>query len=195
MASADTTIRVPYSEYVTAVSHPAHAISIQLAFYLWEMAEEIRPLRVADLGSGFSSYVVRTWAAECSPETVVYSVDDDAAWLEKTRAFLTSHDVQTDNLVLWDDFTADSFDMVLHDLGDMVTRVKTLPRAAEIVRPGGTLILDDVHMPTYERLLTEFLDDAGIPHESARAQTGDMIGRYSWVAYPGAPAPLASSSA
>lgn len=182
---AEAPLRFPYQRYVTGVSHPAHAISLQLAFYLWDLVDSTRPSRVADLGSGFSSYVLRLYAKNHAPEMEVWSVDDDAGWLEKTRVFLDSEDVSTDNLVLWEDFGEHSFDCVLHDLGTMDTREATLSSAIGLVRPGGALVLDDLQMPSYRQFVEQSLERRGIAYESARDQTYDLIGRYSWIAFPG----------
>jgi predicted O-methyltransferase YrrM len=181
---AEPPIRQAYARYVTGVSHPVHAISLQLAFYLWELVEQRAPRRVADLGSGFSSYVLRLYAQSRDPQLEVWSVDDDPAWLERTRAFLDGDGLPTEGLALWDDFAERDFDLVLHDLGDMETRRATLDAALGLVRPGGLAVLDDLHFSGYREFVTGALERAGVAHEDAQAKTADPIGRYSWLAFP-----------
>jgi hypothetical protein len=62
------------------------------------VASEDHAKRLLDLGSGFSSYVLRAYAAGV-PGAVGWSVDDDPAWLEKTRAFLVSEGLSTEHPV------------------------------------------------------------------------------------------------
>lgn len=177
-------IRRAYQRYVTSVSRPAHAISLQLAFLLWELLCERRPRRVVDLGSGFSSYLLRLYASRRSPDTKVWSVDDDAGWLHRTRDFLQVEGLSTDLLMSWTDFPRPSVEFVLHDLGSMSTRARTLPDVLRLVSRGGVLVLDDVHFPSYRRCVQDTLDGAGFVHLSVREQTTDPLGRYSWLAFP-----------
>jgi predicted O-methyltransferase YrrM len=187
-ADAQTTeqsIRLAYATYVTSVSHPVHAISLQLAFYLWELLTSRHPRRLADLGSGFSSYVLRLYARLHDPTVEVWSVDDDPRWLDETHRFLDANGLATDRMVLWSDFAQIELDLALHDLGSMATRKATLSEALTIVRPGGVLVLDDVHMPQYRAFVETTLTETQVPCQSVRDQTQDMFGRYSWLALPG----------
>ena len=177
-------IRLAYQRYVTSVTSSAHAISLQLALYLEDLVATRSPARVADLGSGFSSYVLRLLAGDREPAIEVWSVDDDPAWLAKTRAFLTAEGLSTDRTVLWPELAQDSFDLVLHDLGSMSTREATLTEALSLVKAGGALVLDDLQFPDYRRHVEETLRARGVDFASAEEQTLDMLGRYSWVAFP-----------
>jgi hypothetical protein len=53
---------------------------------------------VLALGSGFSSYVLRRYAAQDN-RGVVTSVDDSAEWLSVTKNFLLDHGLSTENLI------------------------------------------------------------------------------------------------
>lgn len=180
----DRAIRLAYQRYVTEVSRPVHAISLQLAFYLWELLAARSPARVADLGSGFSSYVLRLFARECAPALEVWSVDDDPAWLARTRSFLEAEGLDTDQTLLWQDLTEVSCDLVLHDLGSMTTREETLPKALSLVRADGIIVLDDVHFPRYRAHVEQTLAAYGARYESVEEDTLDLLGRFSWVAFP-----------
>ena len=79
-----------YIEYVFTVSAPEHAISLPLASFVLTVCEAVDPVSAADLGSGFSSFVLRRFASERPAGLRVVSVDDDPDWLAKTAAFLAS---------------------------------------------------------------------------------------------------------
>ena len=53
-----------HQRYVTTVSLPYQAVSLELAALLLSLCRSTRPAVIADLGSGFSSFVFRTYAAE-----------------------------------------------------------------------------------------------------------------------------------
>ena len=60
------------------------SLSLELARIILEVTSEDHAKRLLDLGSGFSSCVLRAYAAGVSG-AVMWSVDDDPAWLEKAR--------------------------------------------------------------------------------------------------------------
>jgi predicted O-methyltransferase YrrM len=173
----------PYRRYVTTVSSPAYAISLPLASFLMRLADERRPGRLLDLGSGFSSYVFRRYAAAAGPGVEVYSVDDDASWLAKTRAYLTREGVATENLIEWERLAdrGTGFDLVLHDLGTVASRFETVPRALELVTPGGLLVLDDLDVTPYRHRIAKLVEDEAVRAEDVTPETLDERGRYSWV--------------
>jgi predicted O-methyltransferase YrrM len=182
-----------HADYVATVSDSAHAISLELARFILEVACEEHAERLLDLGSGFSSYVLRAYAAGVSG-AVVWSVDDDPAWLEKTRAYLVSEGVSTEHLYVWSEFLtlsdnlAGTFDLVLHDLGTVRSRHGTVRPVLRLVRPTGALVFDDIDVAAYRRHVQSELDAAGTKHVDVRNRTLDARNRYSWVARPG-PAP------
>lgn len=89
-----------YIDYVFTVSNAVHAISLPLAAFVGSMCDVGSPKAVIDLGSGFSSYVLRRYAAKQPAHVHVTTADDDPSWLEKTRAFLelaglsVQHDIE-----------------------------------------------------------------------------------------------------
>src|SRR5690606_36998947 len=60
------------------------AMSLETAAALAVLIEASGARRIADLGSGFSSYVVR----KAAPDAEAWSVDDSDEWIEVTRAYL-----------------------------------------------------------------------------------------------------------
>jgi predicted O-methyltransferase YrrM len=172
-----------YIEYVFAVSAPEHAVSLPLASFLLTACQTVEPASAADLGSGFSSFVLRTFAAGRNSTIRVVSADDDAAWLAKTAAFLSSSGLSADNLVPWGDFAAaeELFELVLYDLGHWQRRFEALPQAVASVAPGGLLILDDLHIRPYREAVEHVLDSAGLRAHDLTPYTGDEYGRFSWA--------------
>jgi predicted O-methyltransferase YrrM len=142
-----------YREYVTEVSRWNYAISLEMAGVLMACCRLLQPKSVLDTGSGYSSFVLRMYAAQTSVPVSVVSVDDNEAWLETTKAFLKRNDLPLTGAMTWSDAFAhrlSSFDLVLHDLGlAEEDRARTLGVALQAVRPGGIVLLDDMHMERY----------------------------------------------
>jgi predicted O-methyltransferase YrrM len=160
------------------------AASLELSVLLTSLCRILHPWRVVDLGSGFSSYVLRLYAAQAKPSPEVWSVDDSAEWLNKTREYLSALGLSTANLGTWEDFAASGqsgFDLILHDLGNMETRAGALPRVIELGRPGAMIVLDDVHKGTYRRAACAALRRRRLPCWSLRSFTLDRFGRYAWL--------------
>lgn len=171
--------------YITEIGHPVHAASMELVVMLTVLCEELRPARVVDLGSGFSSYALRRWAADAGepgPET--WSVDDSAEWLERTVQFLESRGMPTERVLTWHDFRQSehgAFDLVLHDMGTMEFRAETLREVLDLARPGGLVVLDDVHKPAYRRFAQRELESLGLEYYSLKTWTRDRLTRYAWL--------------
>jgi predicted O-methyltransferase YrrM len=177
-----------YLEYVFTVSDAAWAISLDVAAFLLAVCRAGSPTRIADLGSGFSSYVFRTYARERRVGVEVVSVDDSTAWREKTSEFLRAHELSTDALLDWSEFEASrhEFDLVFHDLGDMTMRARCLDTAVRSARPEGIVVLDDLHMAGYPGLVSQVADAHGRRVVDLMSLTRDDIGRYAWALAPGA---------
>lgn len=170
-----------YLDYLTRVGHPNHAASLELIATLWLLAEDSGAKRIIDLGSGFTSFILRTYAAE-HPGVEVWSVDDSAEWLERTRSWLGEKGVSTAHLYTWDQLLAQGrhdFDLVLHDMGMMDTRARCLMEAVDLAHEGGLVILDDVHMADYRDHVAKSL--AGRTLWSLKRFTRDPITRYAWL--------------
>ena len=141
-----------------------------------------RRSRLIDLGSGFSSYVIRAWAQQHGAES--WSVDTSVEWLERTREYLSGAGVSSEHLLLWDDFLAHppgDFDLLLHDLGGMGMRALTLPSVLSVVAPGGVVVLDDMHKDPYHPLVVQELDRRGWRLFNLSWRTTDTFGRYAAV--------------
>ncbi len=173
-----------YEEYVTSISSPAWAVSLQTAALLHAVCMLLKPRTVLDLGSGFSSFAFRRYARDATASCIVHSVDEDAQWLGRTRGFLAAHNLQTDGMFLWTAFEegAARYDLILHDMGRMKLRLEALPRALALSARDGLLVLDDMHRPEYAMGVVEHCHRAGFDLCSLRAFTLDRFGRYAYAA-------------
>jgi predicted O-methyltransferase YrrM len=179
---ATAPLRQAHVAYVEVVSAPDWAISLELAAVLDALCRTLQPKRVADLGSGFSSYVLRRYAVDASREAV--SVDSDAAWLNRTREFLERSRLPIEGLVEWRDFVAGReapFDLVLDDLGSVEGRIDTIPFVLELVRPSGFVIFDDCHRANLRSALEGECRARRNPVFSLRRATLDGFGRYAYL--------------
>ncbi|MBM0743236.1 glycosyltransferase [Phormidium sp. CLA17] len=171
-----------YRTYVSTTSLEDHAVSWEAARYLFQAVQEAKPKRILDLGSGYSSLIFRTYQATLAPETTVVSVDDDAEWLEKTKAFLQANDISTEHCITWKDFLnayADqSYDFILYDMGNMYTRAENLTKIVDVMEPTGSLIIDDVHFSFYAMVVFEVIGNYRLRLQSLKRETLDKYGRY-----------------
>lgn len=175
-----------YQDYISRVSTEDSTISLELTSFLLVMCDVLKPMRILDLGSGFSSFVIRHYMLSASPKPVVWSTDDTKEWLEKTRSFLNYHNYPSENLVDWLSFSEsneEKFDLVLHDLGDspesMMVRKVNLKPALSFSKQSGVVVLDDVHMPAYRPYAMSVLNSLRLKHYSLRSLTLDKFGRFS----------------
>lgn len=174
-----------YEPYIFHVSTANMAASLELATFLYSFCELMKPTRIVDLGSGFSSFVFRHYAAQASAPAQVWSVDDDPAWLEKTRAYLGEHHLSTSNLELWDRFRQTQhpqFDLVLNDINRPPAREQMIAPSLDLVRPGGVIIFDDIHKPHYRVAVRQAVYRRGYRYYSLQHYTKDRIRRFSGLA-------------
>ncbi|HBX43123.1 MAG TPA: hypothetical protein DEH27_04710 [Deltaproteobacteria bacterium] len=174
-----------YDEYIHRVSSEIMTVSLELCLFLLTLCEFQQPKRILDLGSGFSSFLFRFYAAGADPEPEVWSVDDSAEWLEKTRSYLAGHDLSVANLLTWDALIARDagrFDLVLYDLGGFDFRKNSFPRVLEFAGEKAFLVVDDMHAAEFGRHVIRHLRKTGLPYFSAWTYTNDRYGRYSLLA-------------
>lgn len=181
-------LSAPYREYTSTISPDPIAISLELAVFLAVVCSETRPRAILDLGSGFSSYVFRSYMKRADPDSspVVFSIDQSSRWLAETGRFLDVRGLDSKNLFTWDDFLASKrprFDLVLQDIADLGTRVDMISQVIAECTPGAVLVIDDMHVPGYRRAVISELDKRGLNHFSLRAFTRKRL-RYSYLVQP-----------
>jgi predicted O-methyltransferase YrrM len=171
-----------YRQYTAETSSPVAAISRELAAFLQLVCEHSRPQVVLDLGSGFSSYVLRRY--QLSHEVDVYSVDDDPLWLDRTKAFLDSHNLPTGNLYLWDDLLRSDVrlqaDLILYDLGDSKKRVRCFEHLLKFAAPKAQIIIDDVHKRNIREAAMDWIREHGFRYVDLAPYTKDSYRRFQW---------------
>jgi predicted O-methyltransferase YrrM len=172
-----------YEDYCARVGHPVHAASIELAVLVLALCERRDVKRVVDLGSGFTSRVLRDWARD--RDVTVHSVDDSAEWLEKTRGYLAETGLDDARLHHWEDFAtgdfAGTFDLVVHDLGFMDTRYRVMETAVGLARPGGLVLLDDMHKPEFRDQALAWVEAQGLTAYSQKTLTRDHLTRFAYA--------------
>jgi hypothetical protein len=174
-------MKLAYVDYIRNVSKPEWAMSWQLATILDKTIRQMKPSRLLDLGSGFSSYVMRLSG------TPTVSVDKDAGWLGKTRDFLEKNHLSTENLISMGDVVEpntflgytlgwdEQFDIILLDyaMEDRVTLFKYCREHGRII------LLDDMHFKDYREAAQEYFKDDIIL--SLEEETMDAYGRYAYM--------------
>lgn len=176
-----------YEEYISTISTEVMAIGFETAVFMTVLCNLQKPKRILDLGSGFSSLVFRLYARRAEQKPEVYSVDDDQKWLQATRQYLATNQVADNNVTSWTTFTSQKqefFDFILHDLGRMDVRTKTLENALSLAQSGGVIILDDVHKHAYRSHARRILDHLNLTYFSLRELTRDKFGRYCMLVTP-----------
>lgn len=176
-----------YDDYVSQYSEDDMAISLKLASFLLTFCEIMKPQFILDLGSGFSSFVLRYYKAQVRDEVEVYSVDDSSQWLAVTRSFVAKHELSVCNLVEWDVFkerTDLKFDFIFHNLGSIDIRKQALPIIIRMLNKNGHLLLDDMHKIDYLPQAKQIVKDANFQLYSLEKYTKDKFKRFSSLATP-----------
>jgi predicted O-methyltransferase YrrM len=180
---SESSLAAPYNSYVHTVSSPDHAASLEVSVYLDAVCRALKPKRLLDTGSGFSSYVLRRYAAENGAEVV--SADDSPEWLDRTREFLNSNDLSTEGLVTWAEFLSrswDPFDVVFHDVAGGQVREDGMPVVAKALAPGGCVIFDDAHHTEHRARMHRTVKESDLHAYSLRRWVLDEYGRYAILA-------------
>ena len=155
-AAGSKLLAPPHRQYVSTVSAPEWAVSLETAALLHGICTLLQPCAVLDLGSGFSSYTLRRFARDAARPCTVHSVDEDAGWLARTRDFLALHGLAGEGTFTWREFqarTAERYDVILHDMGRIALRIEALPSALALASADGLVVLDDMNYPDYARAL------------------------------------------
>jgi predicted O-methyltransferase YrrM len=190
LEAAQSHLSPAYQPYVRGVSSAAMAASLRTAGVLLCLCRRLRARRALDLGSGFSSYVLRTWMAESGAPGQVLSVDDSTEWLERTGLFLASQPRPATGLLDWERFRQEvsrlePFDVVFHDLAGGQLREEAMPIAFGCVkRPSGVILLDDAHHAGHRQAMRRLARANGFNLFSLRRVTLDASRRFAMLAVP-----------
>lgn len=175
-----------YKFYIEHVSSGDMASSLEVGHFICELSRTFDKKNVLDLGSGLSSFILRKHSQD-HPGVSVTSIDDDLAWLNKTRSFLNSKKLDTDQLFYWDDFKPkkQKYDLIFYDLGSMETRKNNFQFVLDnFLSESGFFVIDDIHKTDYKsyvKNITSKREDL-IFHD-LRYLTKDSYKRYSGLIY------------
>lgn len=191
LASARDMLRPAHELYTSTISSKGMALSLETAAFVWSLCEERKPSSILDLGSGFSSYVVRQWAKTNRFYPSICSVDDDANWLLQSQKFCNENGVDSLNFREWNAFfpedkhgikTTMLFDLVIYYLGRMQCRSQNLRRGLQFRSPMGVVVVDDMHKFNYAKEVKQAISDLGlVGHDMREATTDAHEGRHCWL--------------
>jgi len=185
LVEARDILRDAHRTYTTTISTQGMALSLETAALIWSLCNTRKPTSLLDLGSGFSSYVLRRWAHQAEDLVTVGSVDDDEVWLYKAEEFCREQEVPGGNFATWDAFKETNlrFDFIVYDLGRMKTRFENIGNALNLLKPGGLVVIDDMHKFNYSNEVRRVLAERGMSAVDMKLATIDEHeGRHCWVA-------------
>jgi predicted O-methyltransferase YrrM len=179
----DSQLRPAYDRYVTEISTWKWAVSWPTSRLLDSLCEELRPQRILDLGSGFSTYVLASWAQRSGADVEIVSADDSTEWLAKTRTFLEGEglDAQLIDATELATLPDASFDLAFDDIGRSEERANVLATVMRVMKPRGVVVLDDMNVRGYRKQVRARLDAGNWPLYSVRQQTIDAKGRFAML--------------
>lgn len=167
-----------YNIYNTSYGDKAWAISYEAAHWLARFCSEQSFDLVYDLGSGFTSWVLRRYNAGAA----VISVDTSDYYRGVTSGFLermgqTRIDCQ---LMHWDDFDQNEkrkADLVVYDIkGDV--RAERLPIAVSLVKDNGVFFADDANRREYTAVSCKVCTEQGLVLCTELTGLTDGYGRF-----------------
>lgn len=125
----------------------------ETTLHLIELCQVHHPQTILDTGTGITSVLLRKY----NPTAHVVSVDNNDVWLEKTQEMLRrSGFIRNGQLLSWKTFLdlqqrqPQTFDLISHDMGNMATRLITLPKVLNMLKPQGAVLLDNLGCPGYK---------------------------------------------
>lgn len=132
-----------YEDYISRISTKSMTISLRTANLIVTYLEQVNPRKIADVGSGFSSFVISKWVSENGGILDVF--DESPEWLRKTRLFLKGYGLNA-NFNDYSEFDSKNYQFIFFDIcGD--NRVKELKK---LKGTNAFIILDDAHRKEYE---------------------------------------------
>ena len=162
-----------YKDYCDNVSKYGHPMSLQSVKWLIEYINSNQGIkRVADFGSGFSSFAIRKYC----PQVENNSYDTDAEWLKKTEGYLKKDGVNSDNLHTYTDDFSEDFDLIVWDLKNQSFRKTEFLKVKEKFT-NSICIIDDCHDPSYIQMCRDLAANDGWKLTEI-TEVKDEFGRY-----------------
>lgn len=124
---------------------------------------------VLELGTGFSTMVLRAWEHDYRHSGYVVSADHWPEWMEFVQGELNRGLIWPDSYLLIDEmkeYHAGQYDFIVVDHGpELVTRIADSRWCASLLRPGGCLIFDDWR-PRFASHISQALAPLGFDFKS-----------------------------
>lgn len=171
-------VRKVYEVYTKTVSKAGWPIGWRVSTLLIGLMNKMKLNRILDLGSGWSSYLLRLGGAK------VWSIDTDAKWLEKTKSFLTQFNQLNGHFGLLEDFefpTEQTYDLVLIDSKPGARRYEMFPSIKRCCK--GIVVFDDWNNDKIREPAERIFNDWNI--QNLERETKDRWERFIAVAYRG----------
>lgn len=170
-----------YNHYITEISSRPMAASLPCCLYLMSLYDELRPKRILELGSGFTSYCLRLFKKENNLDTEIYSIDTNAGWLKKSEDYCADRGLDSNNFQTWDVFqkSKKKFNLIFVDIDSGPRRHLYFdPVFTKFSEIGAFVYLDDLHKPPVYRNLDSMLKTVNHKRHNIRKLTQDRK-RYS----------------
>lgn len=131
-----------YVDYITNISLEKVASSLEQCVLLSYILRNINVSNVLDTGSGISTYIIRNEQKNKPFRSITF--ESNPYWLEKTKSFLESQNLDSSNIYHWDTIKSDTsykqFDFIYHDLDNIETRIDTLRSMMDRLSVGGYIL-------------------------------------------------------
>jgi predicted O-methyltransferase YrrM len=173
-------IRPAYNKYVKEVSNRVMAASMECCVFLMVMCKDIKPKKVLDLGSGFSSYALRYYKNKYYKDMEVWSVDSNDKWLLKSKQFIKDYGLNTDHFYTWEEMMDidEKFDLVFLDIDASKNRPAYLkPVIENFMTSDSFILLDDMHKGGLAKRFKAIMDDYMYDSIDVKNRTLDSGGR------------------
>lgn len=166
---------------------PNTAIAAAAGVFLWDACEQREVTRVLDLGSGFSTWVLRAWAAECGREVECVTVDHLEGWLRRTQAEVTEMGWDSSEFYTWEQFLDlvypdRYFDFIFVDINGGAMRYKEFANYEYLT---DYMVCDDFQFDHIRESWTARCVQAGFTVVERESETKDQYGRWMAEAYRG----------
>lgn len=171
-------------DYITNISPGGSAVSLELACFLDLWCHVREPKFILDLGSGYSSYVFRSYQKKAHYPVRVVSVDNSPEWLEKTEEYLQTHALSTEELITSEALKGLDFagvDLGFFDIRPLELRISLIRPVFDAMLIGGAIVIDDVHKPHFRPHVRHIIARLPCTLYNLRGITVDSYERYAYL--------------
>jgi predicted O-methyltransferase YrrM len=177
-------LKLTYIKYIKTVSNKGMTASLNTCIFLLALYDYTRAKKVADLGSGFSSFALRSLRNLENIDSEIISVDTNDIWLKKSYKFCEKNNIYDKNFKLWETFkdTNEKFDLIFFDMDANKNRPSYFSFIFEKLTTSNTFILiDDLHKQSMHNGLKKYLskNKISLTNYNIKNKTLDELKRFS----------------